>query len=105
MLKATQSQIIKKLIICLVMNIILIIILYSLPIRDNGVQLCIFKAITGKQCYNCGMTRAFLSVLHFRFSDALNYNKNVIIVFPFTVILFLNFEIKYILKKGSEKDE
>lgn len=50
------------------------------------------------------MTRAFLSILHFKFKDAVTYNHKVIIVFPLTVIIYLYTWIKYI-KKGEEKHE
>lgn len=92
-----------RIFIFLSINILLFILLYNLPIRDDGPTLCIYKLITGKDCFNCGMTRACLSVLHFKFEQAWNYNWKVIIVFPYAVILYLYSWYKYIFKPKSKK--
>lgn len=97
-----KSQVTKsKIIRFLIFNIILIVILYNIPI-ENAKNLCIFKMISGKECWNCGMTRAFLSILHFRFRDAISYNYKVIVVFPLTLSLYIYSWIKYI-KRGEIK--
>lgn len=54
--------------------------------------------ITGKECINCGMTRAFLSVIQLDFQKAIQFNKNIIIVFPLTIVIYLYSWIKYIMK-------
>lgn len=97
-LQMTKSKIVKF----LVFNIILIIVLYCIPI-EKADRLCLYKMITGNECWNCGMTRAFLSILHLQFGNALAYNYNVIIVFPLTVTIYLYTWIKYI--KRSDKNE
>ena len=81
-----------------IFNVLLFIFLYSVPI-ENATNLCIFKQITSRECWNCGMTRAFLSILHFDFTNALNYNWKVLFVFPFTIILYLYSWFKYIFRK------
>ncbi|MDO5555452.1 MAG: DUF2752 domain-containing protein [Clostridia bacterium] len=100
-----KSQIVKKIIICIIINIILISILYLLPVKDFKFQLCIYKMITGKECFNCGMTRAFLSILHLDYKNAITYNKNVVIVFPFTVSVYIYSWYKYIFNKKGENYE
>ena len=35
---------------------------------------CIFKRLTGYKCPGCGMTRAFISLGRFQFTDAFQYN-------------------------------
>ncbi|CDA16368.1 MAG: DUF2752 domain-containing protein [Clostridia bacterium] len=89
----------KKIIIFIIVNLILLLILYNMPMESPIGSICIYKRITGKECFNCGMTRAFLSILHFRFQDAINYNWKVIIIFPYTVIVYLHSWYKYIIKK------
>lgn len=91
----------KKIIFFLVVNVILIIALYCIPIENSMPSICIYKNITGKECFNCGMTRAFLSVLHFNFYKAIEYNWKVVIVFPYTVIVYLYSWMKYI--NGGKK--
>lgn len=100
----TKSQITKKIIGVIALNILLLLLLYSIPINGFGFDLCIYKHVTGKECLNCGMTRAFLAILHGKFSEALAYNKNVIIVFPYTVLAYLYCTYKYIKNKGEKKN-
>jgi len=89
---------INKIILFLIINAILLIFLYMIPIEGNKIleNLCIFKAIFGIECPGCGMTRAFLSILHFDFNMAIAYNWKCVFVFPLTVILYLYCWYKYI---------
>ena len=81
----------------------LLIILYNIPINLKGLEnLCLFKHITGKNCWNCGMTRSFLSILHLDFYSAYMFNHNFIIVFPLTIGIYLYSWFKYIFKKGEQ---
>lgn len=93
-----------KIILCLIINIILYLILYKLN-TDNDFfnHLCIYRLVTGKKCFNCGMTRAFIAVLQGNILKAIYYNKNVIIVFPYTLIIYAYFWLKYIL--GGKRNE
>lgn len=47
---------------------------------------CPIKFVTGISCIGCGMTRAWLSVLHFNFKDAFYYHPAFWIP-PFILIL------------------
>ena len=97
---------ITRIILFLLFNLLLLILLYNIPIDSQFLEnICLIKYITGKTCWNCGMTRAFLSVLHFNFSAAYMFNHNVIIVFPLTIGIYLYSWIKYIFEKGEHKDE
>lgn len=93
-----------KIFICIIVNVILIFLLYNIPVDNNSLleNLCIFKMIFGKECWNCGMTRAFLSILHTNFDEAIYYNHNSIIVFPFTVFIYIHYWYKFILKKDKQ---
>ncbi len=93
----------KKFILFIVINCVLLIILYNIPIENSMESICIYKKITGKECFNCGMTRAFLSILHLEFKDAIKYNWKVVIVFPYTVIIYIYSWYKYIIKKNNIK--
>ena len=94
----TKSKI--KIIYFVLVNLILLIILYSIPIKSEILNnICLIKLITGKKCWNCGMTRAFLSILHFNFKAAYQYNSKVIIVFPMTVGIYLYSWYKYIISE------
>jgi hypothetical protein len=67
------------------------VIMFIVPldwIREQH-SVCLFKMFTGHECIGCGMTRAVLSVIHFRFEDAFYFNKLVIIVFPLLIYIWL----------------
>jgi hypothetical protein len=51
-------------------------------------SICLFKNLTGYECWGCGMTRAVVSVLHFRFNEAFLFNKSVILVFPLLIFIW-----------------
>jgi len=92
---------ITKFFLFIFVNVMLITILYIVPLSfvgDGKFSICLYKNLTGKNCFNCGMTRAFLSLIHFRFDDAINYNKNVVLIFPLTMFVYCNAWLKYILK-------
>ena len=87
-------------------NLMLLTLLYCIPIDSEELNtICIFKRITGNNCWNCGMTRAFLSVLHFDFKVAYQYNSKVVIVFPFTVGIYAYSWYKYIFFERGTKNE
>lgn len=95
-----------KLTIFIIVNILLLLILYFIPINQiNAFDLCIYKRITGEECWNCGMTRAFLSILRLDFKGSLEYNRNVVVVFPLAVVIYIYSWHKYIIGKERKKDE
>ena len=101
MAKETASKT-TKLLFFIIVNLMLIILLYNVPINARFLNnICLIKLVTGKPCWNCGMTRAFLSILHFKFSEAYMFNRNVIVVFPLTVGTYLYSWYKYITRKGK----
>jgi hypothetical protein len=71
-------------------------ILFLVPVDwlEKQPSICLFKCITGRECYGCGMTRAVLSTMHLRFTDAFDYNKLVIIVLPLLVYIWINYLLK-----------
>lgn len=91
-----KSQIIKV----IIWNILLITLLLIVPVELAN-DLCLFKKIFGINCWNCGMTRAFLSMLHLDFNSAYIYNNKVFIVFPMTIVIYIYSCFKYI-KKGEK---
>ena len=89
-----------RILLFIIINIMLLILLYSIPLNtENQNTICIFKNMTGKDCWNCGMTRAFLCLIHLDFYNAYKFNSKVIIVFPLTVGIYLYSWYKYIFTK------
>jgi hypothetical protein len=81
------------------------VILRLLPLEwiSNQHSICLFKNITGHECWGCGMTRAVLSAIHFRFTDAWAYNKLVIIVLPILAWIWVKtlYESWYVMRESS----
>lgn len=88
-----------------IFNLMLLLFLYSIPVDSKILEnVCLFKQISGKTCFNCGMTRACLSILHFDFNTAYKFNHNVVIVFPFTVGIYLYSWSKYIFNRRLKNE-
>lgn len=54
----------------------------------NQHSVCLFLNITGHECYGCGMTRAVISAIHFRFDDAFHYNRLSPVVLPLLIYIW-----------------
>lgn len=86
-----------------------IFIILSLPVifyfgvyilvRYNSHSLCIFKFLTGKECWGCGMTRAFNELFHLNFYKAYSLNPRIAIVAPLLFYIWISTLIREI--KGS----
>jgi hypothetical protein len=64
--------------------------LFFVPLEwlKNQNSVCLFKNLTGNECYGCGMTRAIFSAIHFRFEDAFHYNKLFLVVLPLLIYIW-----------------
>ncbi len=77
---------------------------YSLPlifvcavellVKFNGNTVCLWKHLTGHECFGCGITRAFHSLFHLQFKEALDLNPLIIIVVPLLFYLWLKLILK-----------
>ena len=56
--------------------------LISLDWVESGPTLCLHKRFTGLDCLGCGMTRAIVALLHGQFTEAIAYNKGVVLAGP-----------------------
>ncbi len=56
---------------------------------EHGPTLCLFKAILGRDCPGCGMTKAVAALLHGDTTQALARNRFVVVVFPSLVFAVL----------------
>jgi hypothetical protein len=79
-------------------------LLYFIPSKwiMSGHAICIFKNITGHECYGCGMTRAIYAMIHLHINEAWQYNKLVFIVFPLLIYIWIKTIIE-LLKFQSGK--
>ncbi|WP_051656620.1 DUF2752 domain-containing protein [Butyrivibrio sp. AE3004] len=63
---------------------------------------CVFKLITGLSCPGCGMTHAYLELLHGNIEGAISYNILSVTVMPL-LILFLIYKAVVLIRTGSTK--
>jgi hypothetical protein len=88
----------KKLLLKIKITGILLIpvVFFIIPIQwlEKQHSVCLFKLITGRECYGCGMTRAVLSALHFNFSNAFKYNNLIVIVLPLLIFIWVDLLLK-----------
>ena len=80
---------------------ILFIVCVKLMTANIHHSICIFKFITGHDCWGCGITRAFNALFNFRFNEAYNYNPRIIIVAPLMLIIWVQTLINYIKIKKN----
>lgn len=91
-----------RLILFIIVSVILFLFLYNVPINGNIVleNLCLYKFIFGKECINCGMTRACLSLIQGKYSLAVMYNYNSIIVLPLLFLFYIKWWYKFVIVKA-----
>jgi len=64
--------------------VVILLLAAALPVTllENGPTVCMFRCITGQPCLGCGMTRAFVCVMHGDINAAVAHNRLVLAVFP-----------------------
>lgn len=68
-------------------HLLLPILVLAIPTSwvERGRSVCLIRAVTGRPCPGCGMTRAVSSAAHLRFRRALRHNRLVVVVLPLLV--------------------
>lgn len=97
----TLQEIFKqKSIIKITLLILLPLIFYLMPsdLLNSGPTLCIYRNITGSECYACGTSRAIYKIMHLEFAGAYNYNKLSFIVFILLFVIWLKMLVGAIKK-------
>ena len=78
----------------------LVITLANAAVSANLKNFCLFKLLFHKECFGCGLTRAFAALSRFEFSKAYDYNHLIVIIVPILLIIWF-FLIKESFKKDS----
>ncbi|MDR1848146.1 MAG: DUF2752 domain-containing protein [Bacteroidales bacterium] len=76
--------------ICGLLVLPILLFFISVDWLNEHQTICLFNNLFGIDCWGCGITRAVLSTLHFRFEDAFEYNKLVVVVFPLLVYCYIH---------------
>ena len=70
----------------------------TLLVKTDFPSICIFKAITGHECWGCGITRAFYALFHMQINKAYELNPKIIIVAPLFLYIWATTLNKSILR-------
>lgn len=81
-------------ILFLIIGPIVLIILPS-DFFDDGQSVCISVLMFDTECYGCGMTRSIMHLIHLEFSEAIEYNKLGLAVFPILFLLWLKLLLSF----------
>jgi len=76
----------------------LVLLVLPADFFDTGRAACLSVILFNKTCYGCGITRAVHHLIHLEFSEAYNFNKLVVLVFPLISYLYLKEIIRVYLK-------
>jgi hypothetical protein len=85
----------------IIIFILIPVCLYFIPVNwlEQQHSVCLFKNLTGKNCYGCGITRAILSAMHFQFDIAYKYNKLIVIILPILIYIWTKTLIEQLVHK------
>ena len=69
--------------------IVLLLVILPLAFFEGVPKICTYRLFTGRDCPGCGMTRACCLFFHGRFSEAMIFNRAVVVVAPFLIAIAL----------------
>ena len=61
----------------------------SLDWLQSGDTICIYKNLTGHECFGCGTTRSLVAISQLEFSKAFAFNRLVVIILPLLFIVWI----------------
>jgi hypothetical protein len=74
--------------------------MYFVPLEwlKNQHSVCLFRNLTGHECWGCGMTRAMFSAIHFKFHDAVNFNRLSPVVIPLLIYIWAKTTVSMLME-------
>lgn len=69
----------------------IVLAVINVGVLDRMPQVCVWRTLFHTRCLGCGMTHAFVSVLHGQFTQAFDYNPLVIVAFPYFATLAIRY--------------
>lgn len=82
-------------VIAIAMTLFFLLIFLNPEAASKLTPPCLFKSIFNTDyCWGCGITRAFFALFKGHFSEALQYNKSIVIVAPALTVVYIRFMYK-----------
>jgi len=78
-----------KIYLAVLLIIPLVLLLLPSTFFDSGDSFCISVVFFDRECYACGMTRAFQHLIHLDFAIAFEYNRISFLALPLLVFIYL----------------
>jgi len=74
--------------------------MYFVPLEwiKSQHSICLFRNLTGHECWGCGMTRAMFSAIHFKFRDAVNFNRLCPVVIPLLIYIWVKTTVSMLME-------
>jgi hypothetical protein len=88
----------QKLKLITLLTLPIIVLLIPTDYLNDKPTICVSKLVTDEPCPGCGITRATLNLVHFKFKVAWDFNPLVYIVFPIMLMLYIQELRKTFLK-------
>ena len=74
------------------------------PIDSRWFPQCFIKTLTGWSCPSCGVQRAFHSLLHGNWREALSYNYFFVISIPYALLICIAYGLRRMKRAGYVTD-
>lgn len=74
-------------------------VVYLIPrswIFSGEYSLCLFRNLTGHECWGCGITRAVVSLYYFDFHGAWTYHRGIVVVAPLLVYAWFRWIVRLV---------
>ena len=79
--------------------------LYIIPLSYvEGRSFCLFYNLFEVKCFGCGFSRAFFNMTRLNIIEAIEYNKMILVLGPFSVIMVIT-EFKYLINSCRIKKD
>ncbi|MGL4761153.1 MAG: DUF2752 domain-containing protein [Sarcina sp.] len=88
-----------------VLLILGVILIYVIPLSYvEGRSFCLFYNLFEIECLGCGFSRAFFNMTRLNLVKAIKYNKMILVLGPFAILMLIS-ELKYLIYSFKKKKD
>lgn len=87
--------------VSILLSVVAIFVYFNFsPTESRWFPQCFFKMLTGWSCPSCGVQRAFHSLLHGYWREALSYNYFFVISIPYAILICMAYGLRRMKRAG-----